>query len=51
MFFRKNKNDNENNDLIKVAALLIHAARIDENYSKYTISTLKHIVTTYCNNG
>ena len=29
MFFKKNKNDN----LIKVASLLIHAAKIDENYS------------------
>ncbi len=33
MFF-KIKNNNKTNDLTKVAALLIHAARIDENYSK-----------------
>ena len=32
MFFKKNKN--ENNNLSKVAALLIHAAKIDENFSK-----------------
>ena len=31
MFFKKEKN--ENDDLIKVAALLIHAAKIDENFS------------------
>ena len=31
MFFKKNKEDN---NLIKVGALLIHAAKIDENYSK-----------------
>ena len=31
MFFKKNKDQNE--DLIKVAALLIHAAKIDENFS------------------
>ena len=31
MFFNNNKN--ENDDLMKVAALLIHAAKIDENYS------------------
>ena len=31
MFFRKN--NSENDDLSKVAALLIHAAKIDENYS------------------
>ena len=33
MFFKKNKKKNENDNLIKIAALLIHAARIDENYS------------------
>ena len=32
MFFKK-KNDDKDNDLIKVAALLIHAAKIDENFS------------------
>ena len=31
MFFQKN--DNTNDDLSKVAALLIHAAKIDQNYS------------------
>ena len=31
MFFKNNKN--QNNDLIKIAALLIHAAKIDENFS------------------
>ncbi len=33
MFFNKNKGTDLSNDLIKIAALLIHAARIDENYS------------------
>ena len=33
MFFKKN-NDNQNNkEFLKIAALLIHAARIDENFS------------------
>ena len=32
MFFNKEKN--KDNDLSKVAALLIHAAKIDENFSK-----------------
>ena len=32
MFFKKKDNKN-NNDLVKVAALLIHAAKIDEDYS------------------
>ena len=33
MFFKKEKLGDKNEDLIKVAALLIHAAKIDENYS------------------
>ena len=33
MFF-KNKEDKEKNELAKVAALLIHAAKIDENFSE-----------------
>ena len=33
MFFKRDKDKEENNNLIKVAALLIHAAKIDENYS------------------
>ena len=33
MFFKKKSDKNENNHFIKVAALLIHTAKIDENYS------------------
>ena len=33
MFFKKNKNKKQNIDIIKIAALLIHAAKIDENYT------------------
>ena len=33
MFFKKKNNENNNEYLVKVAALLIHAAKIDENYS------------------
>ena len=33
MFFKNNKNNKIENDLEKVAALLIHAAKIDENFS------------------
>ena len=33
MFFKKRDKYVENNNLIKVSALLIHAAKIDENYS------------------
>ena len=34
MFFKKNSDEAENNFLIKACALLIHAAKIDENYTK-----------------
>ena len=33
MFFKKKENELENNFLIKICALLIHAAKIDENYT------------------
>ena len=39
MFFKKETN--ENNDLSKVAALLIHAAKIDENFSKSEEAIIK----------
>tara|TARA_B100001769_G_scaffold179284_1_gene141544 strand:- start:310 stop:723 length:414 start_codon:yes stop_codon:yes gene_type:complete len=34
MFFKKSKDKSDNDDLTKVAALLIYAAKIDENYSQ-----------------
>ena len=34
MFFKKNQSVNENNFLVKTCALLIHAAKIDENYTE-----------------
>ena len=33
MFFGKSENNSQYDDLVKVAALLIHAAKIDENYT------------------
>ena len=33
MLYKKNKGNDLSDDLVKIAALLIHAARIDENYS------------------
>ena len=39
MFFKKERN--VNNDLSKVAALLIHAAKIDENFSKSEETIIK----------
>ena len=42
MFFNnKNNNDKEHEDLTKIAALLIHAARIDENYSEIEKKIIK----------
>ena len=34
MFFKKDQSVNENNFLVKTCALLIHAAKIDENYTE-----------------
>ena len=48
MFFKNNKNSNENEEWIKVAALLIHAAKIDENF---TIIEEKIIKQTLLNIG
>ena len=39
MFFKKD--NNESNNLSKVAALLIHAAKIDENFSKNEETIIK----------
>ena len=41
MFFNKKKNLNNNEYLIKVAALLIHAAKIDENFSSIEENIIK----------
>ena len=35
MFFKKDKKNDEYNDFTKIAALLIHAAKIDENYTDH----------------
>ena len=34
MFFKKKEKENINTDLIKICALLIHAAKIDEHFTK-----------------
>ena len=34
MFFKKDSTETENNFLVKTCALLIHAAKIDENYTE-----------------
>ena len=41
MFFKKKDNINETKGLVKVAALLIYAAKIDENYSQHEEEIIK----------
>ena len=41
MIFKKINKNNENEGLIKVAALLIHAAKIDENYTEHEEKIIK----------
>ena len=41
MFFRNNKNEQNNKNFSKIAALLIHAAKIDQNYSKQEEDIIK----------
>ena len=44
MFFKKNKNISDSEDLIKVCALLVHAAKIDENYSTEEKNIIKKTI-------
>ena len=42
MFFKKdNVNNNNDNELVKVGALLIHTAKIDEDYSSKEVEIIK----------
>ena len=41
MFFKKKENEIENNYLVKVCALLIHAAKIDENFTNHEEEIIK----------
>ena len=47
MFFSNNK---EIDNLIKVAALLVHAAKIDEIYSDHEKNLIKNFIKSYLNN-
>ena len=47
MFFKENKNDD---NLIKIGALLIHAAKIDEDYSREEEEIIKEALLKICNN-
>ena len=51
MFFRDNKNqDAKKDNLIKIAALLIHAAKIDEDFSKQEEEIIKQALLKLCTN-
>ena len=41
MFFKKNDTGDKNDELVKVGALLIHTAKIDEDYSKKEVEIIK----------
>ena len=45
MFFKKNENFNKDQSLVKIAALLIHAAKIDQNYSNHEREIIKKTLT------
>ena len=49
MFFKKNKN--EKDDLAKVAALLIHAAKIDENFTNKEEEIIKQALRKISGNN
>ena len=47
MFFKKNNTNNKNEDFIKVCALLIHAAKIDENYTSKEEEIIKKTLLSF----
>ena len=48
-FFRKQKKEDLNNNNILVAALLIHAAKIDENYTEIEKKIIINTIIQLCN--
>ena len=49
-FFKKEEQSNSGNDLINVACLMIHAAKIDENYTDKEKKIIKETLTKLSNN-
>ena len=47
MIFKKKNNDNNNKDLVKIAALLVHAAKIDENFSQNEEKVIKKAIQEF----
>ena len=50
MFFKKEIDKNNNEDLTMIAALLIHAAKIDENYTNHEEEIIKKTILEISNN-
>ena len=44
MFFKNQKNNDENKDLVKIAALLIHTAKIDQDYTSKEENLIKNLL-------
>jgi uncharacterized tellurite resistance protein B-like protein len=51
MFFKKNKDENKGEDLTKIAALLIHAANIDENFTQREEEIIKETLSKINSNN
>ncbi len=47
MFFKKSNTNNKNEDLTKVCALLIHAAKIDESYTSKEEEIIKKTLLSF----
>ena len=45
MFFKDSNKDNKQEDFIKITALLIHAAKIDESYSNQEEIIIKNALS------
>ena len=51
MYFKKNKDENKGEDLTKIAALLIHAANIDENFTQREEEIIKETLSKINSNN
>ena len=51
MFFKKNKDENKGEDLTKIAALLINAANIDENFTQREEEIIKETLSKINSNN
>ena len=50
-FFNNNKQTDDNSELINIACLLIHAARIDENYTQNEKNIIKNTLLKLSSNN